>query len=167
MQIISVIGYSGSGKTNFILNAINLLKTKLKKEVSVIKYIHEHKVETKGKDSYKYSKVGAKYSVLKNINNEITIFLKNDANVNEIANWLTKGPYRTNFLFTEGFRNLKYPTVLCIRDLDDIKQQLNDDVKLISGIYCERKQKEESYSNIPILAIKKNFHRFLEIFNIH
>ena len=166
MKIISVIGYSGSGKTNFILNAIRMLKGNFKIEIAVIKYIHGHKIETEGKDSFKYSKAGANYSILQNINNEITIFLKKDFNLDEIANWLSNGPYSTNFIFAEGFRDLKYPTVLCIRDLDEIKPQLTDRVKLISGIYCKGKQNEEFYSDIPILEIETNFERFLEIFNM-
>jgi len=51
MKIISVIGYSGSGKTYLIEKIIRKLKVELNLEVSVIKYIHEHRVDEKGKDS--------------------------------------------------------------------------------------------------------------------
>lgn len=45
MKIISLIGFSGSGKTTFITNAIRFFKKKLNYDVAVIKYIHEHRVD--------------------------------------------------------------------------------------------------------------------------
>ncbi|GAH53371.1 unnamed protein product, partial [marine sediment metagenome] len=55
MKIISVIGYSGSGKTYIIEKIIRKLKFELDIEVDVIKYIHEHRVDEKGKDSFRFS----------------------------------------------------------------------------------------------------------------
>ena len=55
MIIISVIGYSGSGKTHFIQKAIKRLKTEFNFEVVVIKNVHQHKIDEEGKDSYKFS----------------------------------------------------------------------------------------------------------------
>ncbi len=165
-SVISVIGYSGSGKTHFILNAIKLLKKNLNKEVSVIKFIHEHQIDKVGKDSYKYSEVGASYSVLKNIDNETTIFLKKNADITSIIEWLRNGPYKTDFIFTEGFRELNYPTVLCIKNVDDVESQLTKNVKMISGSIYLMKDYEKYYLDLPIINIEKDFKRFLEIFNI-
>jgi len=166
IKIISVIGYSGTGKTHFILNAIKLLKKILNKEVSVIKFIHEHQIDKEGKDSYKYSEAGASYSVLKNIDNETTIFLKKDTDIKSIIEWLTNGPYKTDFIFTEGFRKLNYPTVLCIKNFDDVESQLTKNVKMISGSICLMKDYQKYYLDLPIINIEKDFKRFLEIFNI-
>ena len=47
MIIISVIGYSGSGKTHFIQKAIRRLKSELNFEVVVIKNIHQQTGITK------------------------------------------------------------------------------------------------------------------------
>jgi len=165
-SVISVIGYSGTGKTHFILNAIKLLKKILNKEVSVIKFIHEHQIDKEGKDSYKYSEAGANYSVLKNIDNETTIFLKKDADIQSIIEWLTNGPYKTDFIFAEGFRKLNYPTVLCIKNFDDVESQLMKNVKMISGSICLMEDHKNYYLDLPIINIEKDFKRFLEIFNI-
>ncbi|TFG17052.1 MAG: molybdopterin-guanine dinucleotide biosynthesis protein MobB, partial [Promethearchaeota archaeon] len=54
MNIISVIGYSGTGKTHFILNALDLLKKVKNYNGAVIKNIHEHQIDKEGKDSYLY-----------------------------------------------------------------------------------------------------------------
>ncbi|MHA1487245.1 MAG: molybdopterin-guanine dinucleotide biosynthesis protein B, partial [Promethearchaeota archaeon] len=53
MNVISVIGYSGSGKTHIIEFLIKKFKIELDLEVSVIKYIHEHRIDEEGKDSFK------------------------------------------------------------------------------------------------------------------
>ena len=68
IKIISVVGYSGTGKTQLILNAISLFKENLNYKVAVIKNIHEHEIDKKGKDSYKYAEEGATFSITKNIN---------------------------------------------------------------------------------------------------
>jgi molybdopterin-guanine dinucleotide biosynthesis protein MobB len=131
----------------------------------VIKFIHEHQIDKEGKDSYKYSDVGASYSVLKNIDNETTIFLKRDADIESIIEWLSKGPYKTDFIFTEGFRELNYPTVLCIKNFDEIESQLIKNVRMISGAICLTDYQND-YLDLPIINIEKDFKRFLKIFGI-
>ena len=48
-----MIGYSGSGKTSFIVNAIKLLKINFSYSVVVIKNVKHHSIDKKGKDSTK------------------------------------------------------------------------------------------------------------------
>ncbi|MFX1315688.1 MAG: molybdopterin-guanine dinucleotide biosynthesis protein B [Promethearchaeota archaeon] len=166
IKVISIVGYSGSGKTHFIINAIKLIKQNLNKEVSVIKFIHEHQIDKKGKDSYKYSEAGAIYSILKNIDNETTIFLKKNADINSIIEWLKNGPYKTDFIFTEGFRALNYPTVLCVKNFDEVESQLTENVKLISGLIVLRTENRNNYLDLPIINIERDFKKFIEIFSI-
>ncbi|MFX1411981.1 MAG: molybdopterin-guanine dinucleotide biosynthesis protein B [Promethearchaeota archaeon] len=166
IKIISIVGYSGSGKTHFILNAIKLIKQNLNKEVSVIKFIHEHQIDKKGKDSYKYSEAGASYSILKNIDNETTIFMKKNADISSIIEWLTNGPYKTDFIFTEGFRELNYPTVLCVKNFEDVESQITENVKLISGLIVLRTKNKNHYLDLPVINIEREFKKFVQIFNI-
>jgi molybdopterin-guanine dinucleotide biosynthesis protein B len=167
LKIISLIGFSGSGKTKFILNAIKLLKKKLNYHVAVIKNIHEHQIDEEGKDSYMYVEKGAQYSITKNINNETTIFLKEKITVEELKEWIIKGPFKVDVIFTEGFRELNYPTVLCLKKLDDLNSQLNKNVRMISGVICSLNLTDQLKTKIPILDIEKDFNKFLEIFNIN
>ena len=67
LKIISLIGRSGSGKTNLIINAIKRLRKELHYNIAVIKNIHEHQIDEEGKDSYKYIEAGANYAITKNI----------------------------------------------------------------------------------------------------
>lgn len=163
-----MIGYSGSGKTHFILNAIKLLKKNLNYEVAVVKNIHEHQIDEENKDSFKYGEAGAKFSITKNVNNETTIFLKNRISIERLLEWIANGPYKIDLVFIEGFRNLNYPTILCLKNFEELTPQLTSNVKTISGLICSKNnyKKEEINLDTPILDIQRDFESFLEIFNI-
>ena len=167
MIIIRVIGTSsGTGKTHFITNAIKLLKIHLNYETAVIKNIHKHEIDEKGKDSYKYCEAGAVYSITKNVNNENTIFLKKEIEIDELINWLEQGPFKIDLFFIEGFKNLNYPSILCVKEYDEIENQLEKNIKMISGLICNKNIVETREVKIPIINIEKEFERFLKIFNI-
>ena len=69
IKIIDIIGYSGSGKTYFIMNAIKLIRKQLNYNVAVIKNVKHHQIDKKGKDSYIFTESGASYSAIKNNQN--------------------------------------------------------------------------------------------------
>ncbi len=166
MKVISVIGYSGSGKTHLIEFIIKKFKTEFNLEVSVVKNIHKHRIDEKGKDSFKFSEAGAIFSVIKNKFNQNAVYLNKKISLEALINWLNKGPYNVDLIILEGFRNVSYPTILCVKELQDIDSQLNKNVKLISGLITLNKFSEERESQIPIFSIIQNFERFTKIFNI-
>ena len=167
IQIIDVIGFSGSGKTNFIINAIRLFKKYLNYDIAVIKNVKHHQVDDEGKDSFKFTEAGATYSVIENENRQIAIFSKLSGKlIDEIINWLQKGPHKIDLCLTEGIRNLNNPTVLCAKKLGEIEEQLTKNVKVISGIISVSELNIENFLNIPIIDIEKDFQKFLKIFNI-
>jgi len=166
MIIISVIGYSGSGKTHFIQKAIRKLKTELNFEVVVIKNIHQHQIDEEGKDSYIFTEAGAVLSIIKNKLNENAIFLKKKIDIEELIRWVIKGPFKFEIIFTEGFRNLSYPTILCVKKISEIKTQLNENVKVISGLITTSKPSQKSEVKLPIVDTEENFESFLKIFEI-
>ncbi|GAG80373.1 unnamed protein product [marine sediment metagenome] len=166
MKVISVIGYSGSGKTHIIEFLIKKFKTEFDIEVSVIKYIHEHKIDEEGKDSFKFSEVGAVFSVIKNKFNQNAIYLNKKISLDALINWLNKSPYKVDLIIIESFRNVSYPTLLCVKELKDIDTQLNKNVKAISGLITLNKANEKRKDQIPIFSIEQNFERFTKIFKI-
>ena len=167
LKIISVIGYSGSGKTNFITTAIKFLKENLKFNVAVVKNIKHHQIDEKGKDSNKFSEAGASYSVIRNEKNEFAIFFKNEEiRLEELFKWLENGPFKLDIVITEGFRNLNQPTVLCSSNLKEIKEQLSENVKMISGVICSKDNSNKKILDLPIIDINSHFSRFLDIFGI-
>ncbi|MFX1279783.1 MAG: molybdopterin-guanine dinucleotide biosynthesis protein B [Promethearchaeota archaeon] len=167
MRIIDVIGFSGSGKTQFIMSAIKNIKRKLRCNITVLKNVKHHDIDEKGKDSYNFTISGANYSIIQNLNNDMAIFLKAEKiELNKLIKWLSQGPYKIDIVITEGFRNLHNPTVLCVSDIDEIKAQMTENVKMISGIISTKNIVEEIPYNVPIINIEENFEKFLEIFNI-
>ena len=166
IKVISIVGYSGSGKTFFILNAIRLLREHLNYKVAVIKYIHEHEIDKKGKDSYNFIEEGAFYSITKNIYNETTIFMKKEITIEQIVKWLEISPFRVDIVFAEGFRDLNYPTILCVKQSNQIGLEMNGNVKIISGLIVKNEDYENIDMDLPILDVTKDFGKILEIFEI-
>lgn len=167
MKIISVIGYSGSGKTYIIEKIIRKLKFELSLEVGVIKYIHEHRVDEKGKDSFRFSESGAVFSIIKNKFDEIAIFLKKEINLDELITWLDQSPFKMEIMIFESFRNLPYPTVLCVKEFKEIKEQFTENVKMISGLITKSEFAQNEELDIPVVDIDKNFKEFCKIFKIN
>ena len=166
MKIISVIGYSGSGKTYVIEKLMKKLRFELNLEVGVIKYIHEHRTNEKGKDSFRFSESGAVFSIIKNKFGESAIFLKKEFNLDELIIWLDQSPFQLDVIFFESFRNLPYPTILCVEELSQIGAQLNENVKMLSGLIITSKFTQNEEMDLPVVDVDKNFKEFCKIFKI-
>jgi molybdopterin-guanine dinucleotide biosynthesis protein B len=164
LKIVSIIGYSGSGKTYIIENLIRKLKIKLNLEVGVIKYVHEHQIDEEGKDSFRFSKSGAIFSIIRNNLSETAIFFKEGINLDDLILWLNTSPFKLDVIFFESFRNLPYPTILCVDDLNQIKSQLNENVKMISGLIAINEDAQSEDVDLPIIDVEKNFKEFCKIF---
>jgi len=143
------------------------LKFELNFEVSVIKYIHEHRIDEKGKDSFRFSESGAVFSIIKNKLGESAIFLKKDFNLEELITWLDQSPFNMEIIFFESFRNLPYPTILCVEDFKDVKEQLSENVKMISGLITKNTFAQNEELGIPVVDVDKNFKKFCKIFKIN
>ena len=134
-----------------------MFNERLNYKVAVIKNIHEHEIDEEGKDSYKYAKEGASFSITKNIYNETTIFLKQEISIEELIEWIDLSPHKIGIVFTEGFRDLNYPTILCVKDSYEIKEQITENTKIISGIITKDKNSEILDIQIPVLDINDSF----------
>ena len=166
MKLISVIGYSGSGKTHFISSAIKKLKSELNLTILVIKNVDTHNIDTEGKDSFEFSKAGADFSIIKNKYHEVAVFFKKELDFDELIDWISKFSENIDLVFIEGFRGLEVPEILCVENIGDINPQLNLNIKMISGIISTKTEKDTNVEDIPIINIEKQFQRFLEIFDI-
>jgi len=165
LKIIGLIGYSGSGKTYLITNAIRKLKEEYNLDSTVFKYIHEHEVDKMGKDTYKYIESGAHFSITRNAYNETAIILKKEISNDNLINWIKEAPLKTDIIFFEGFRNLSVPMILCLKEEKNLEKQMNDNVRAISGkITIHSKQKK--ISGYPLINIEKDFEQFVNIFQI-
>lgn len=166
MKIISLIGYSGSGKTFCIEYAIKKLKDELNMICGVIKNIHTHPVDVEGKDSHRFMAIGAEFALIKNNKNHNALFFNMNIDLKLLIEWMERGPFEFDVLFIEGFRDLQTSSILCVQDEADIKPQISNKVKLISGLISSNKGYPKMYQEIPIINIEKDFHIFKNTFEI-
>lgn len=166
MKLLSLIGYSGSGKTHFITTAIKQLKVEFNFSIIVIKNVHNHNVDSQGKDSFEFSNAGADFSIIKNKDDDIAVFFKQDLSFDTIIDWISKLSEDIDLVFIEGFRDLKIPSILCAENFEDIEPQLNPNIKMISGLISIKTKRIKKIQGIPIIDIKNEFNKFLEIFGI-
>ena len=120
----------------------------------------------KGKDSFEFSKAGADFSIIRNKYNEVAIFFKKDLSLDRIIDLVMKLSDQIDLVFIEGFRDLKVPTILCVKNLEDIDAQLNPNIKMISGLVSTKNQRKSKVSDLPIINIQTEFDQFLKIFSI-
>ncbi len=165
-KVISLFGYSGSGKTYFIENVIEKLKTRFLFDIGVIKNVHEHPVDSEGKDSSRYIKAGANLSIITNKFHEVALFFTKEMDISLFINWIVEGPFKLDLLFIEGFRGLSYPSILCVQNTDNIQTQLSENVRMISGRITTQKKPIDNYLEIPVIDVNKNFEGFIKIFNL-
>lgn len=134
-------------------------------KVAIIKNIHEHQIDKKGKDTYLYTENGAIFSITKNIYNETTFFIKKEVLFPELLKWILLAPYNIDVVITEGFRNLNYPTILCVKEEAEIKEQLTKNVLILSGLICKKNKIKKSQIDLPCFDIMNNFNEFIKIFH--
>ncbi len=165
-KVICIIGYSGSGKTYLIESVIEKLKIRFLFDIGVIKNVHEHPVDSEGKDSSRYIKAGADLSIIRNKFHEVAFFFRKEMDIQLFINWIAEGPFKLDLLFIEGFRKLSYPSILCVKDTKNIQTQLSQNVKMISGLITAQNKPLDHYVEIPVIDINKNFEVFVKIFDL-
>ncbi|TFG23200.1 MAG: hypothetical protein EU532_13695 [Promethearchaeota archaeon] len=166
MKTISLIGYSGSGKTFFIEQAIKKLKDQLNLNSGVIKNVHTHPVDVEGKDSHRFIVSGAEFALIKNNKKQNALFFNKIVDLELLIEWIEKGPFEVDVLFIEGFRNLQISSILCVQNEADIKSQISNEVKLISGLISTKKDFTKKYHEIPVINIENDFQIFKGTFQI-
>jgi len=165
-KVICIIGYSGSGKTYLIESVIEKLKIRFLFDIGVIKNVHEHPVDSEGKDSSRYIKAGADLSIIRNKFHEVAFFFRKEMDIQLFINWIVEGPFKLDLLFIEGFRKLSYPSILCVKETKNIQTQLSENVKMISGLITTQNETLDPNFEIPVLNINKNFEVFVKIFDL-
>jgi len=136
------------------------LRQKCDYKIAVIKNIHKHKIESEIIDTKSYLDAGAKWFITKNYTNEIVIFLRDNMHVDEILHWLNS---EIDITFIEGFRKLTYPTILCLKDIKNLKTQFSKNIVAISGIISKDIKSFEEIEGFPLINLNDNFGLFKKL----
>jgi len=144
IQMISFIGYSKSGKTASIEKLISYLHDK-NYIVLAFKHIHQDNfsIDTPGKNTWKYSQAGADVVVSQSPDESAILFnrkmnpLLMIKSIKHLIQSSLKGDQRSFekkiIVILEGFRDLEGKKILCVKNLEEIKSQMDPSIIVIAG----------------------------------
>lgn len=147
MKVLSVGGFSQSGKTTTVINLTEELK-KRGYRVVTIKDIHfqNFTMETEGSDSWKHWQAS-----------EDVVFARGQEETYQI--WHKKLSLRemlehlsADYVIVEGMKSFPLPHILCASSFDDLEKLLDDTTFAASGILANEHNK---YKNLRIYDAKK------------
>ncbi len=145
LKVINIIGYSNSGKTASIENLIMWLKSnnKIHAKVAVVKNIahNDFVFDAEGKNTYRFSQVGADVVVGKSKNQSVLIMNREIDLLNLVTNINLEFDATAHFerlitkriIILEGFRDFPGPSILAIRTSVEADSQFNDNIKCFIG----------------------------------
>ena len=114
-KIIGIAGWSGSGKTTVVESLINIFNTKYNFTVCVLKHAHENfKIDQEGKDSYRFSKAGAKQVIISS--KKQWALINNLNNKERDLNYLLSKTENTNIVLVEGWKYSKLKKIEIYRE---------------------------------------------------
>ena len=141
IPIISFIGHSQSGKTTVVEELISYL-TSQGVEVFALKHINKQNftIDKKGKNTWRFTQAGAKGVVAQSPNESAIMFnweldpLSVIKIIRDTALQEGKISRRIPYVFLlEGFRDIAVTKILCAKDFEDIKGQIDPSVITIAG----------------------------------
>ncbi|MHA1721189.1 MAG: molybdopterin-guanine dinucleotide biosynthesis protein B [Promethearchaeota archaeon] len=179
IRLISLIGYSKSGKTASIEKLISYLHTR-NYIVLAFKHIHQDNfsIDTPGKNTWKYSKAGADVVVSQSPNESAILFnqkLEPMLLINSIKEILQTIPSDKSSLdkeiivILEGFRDLKGKKILCAKNNEEIKSQMDPTIIAISGsIFSNETELKiaQEENSLKFINILENPEEILKIYDI-
>lgn len=110
--IVSVVGYSGSGKTTFMEKLIAALSAQGLKAATVKHDVHGFEMDKPGKDSWRHKKAGAVASL---ISSPSKIGLVMDADHDHDPKELARLFPQADIVLTEGYKSAPYPKLEIFR----------------------------------------------------
>jgi len=180
IQMISFIGYSKSGKTASIEKLISYLHDK-NYIVFAFKHIHQDNftIDTPGKNTWKYSQAGADVVVSQSPDESAILFnrrmdpLLMVKSIKTLIKSSLKSDQRSNdkriIVIFEGFRDLEGKKVLCAKNLEEIKTQMDASITVISGsIFSNDSELKSAKTEISakFINILENPEELLKVFKI-
>ena len=155
MNIISVVGYSNSGKTTLIEFLIHALKSRGHR-VGTIKKIHceNYEIDKEGKDTYRNKVAGADI-VTGYSPNSTDIMIQNQIDLCKLIEI-----YDVDYLLLEGPFELNFPRIVTAAACKDIEPFLNNEILFISGVISESM---DHYKNYRILNPIRDIKQMIEV----
>lgn len=143
MKVISVYGYSKSGKTTTVERIIKEL-IKRNYTVGSVKEIHyeEFAIDMKGSNTDRHRKAGAGLVTARGLY-ETDILFKERLSMPEILKF-----YDQDFVILEGVTDFEVPKILCASSVEDAMERIHPSVFVLSGVISNKISRFKSLSVI-------------------
>lgn len=166
--VVAVVGGSNSGKTTAIEAIISGL-TKKGYTVASAKRIPEKEftIDTKGKDTYRHAKAGAR-TVLSVAPNELTSITKVDTKKYTLEQLIAQIPTKTDIIIIEGFKslvgeNMTIPKIVAVKTVEEISEAIGRYKNILAFIGQGPDQKMQP--EIPLIDTMKEPEKLVEVVN--
>ncbi len=143
MKVLSVYGYTGSGKTSTVERIIGELKRR-GYSVGSIKDIHFEyfAIDTPGSNTDRHRRAGAELVTARGIY-ETDVLFPSRLSIEQILRFYTQ-----DYVVMEGVTDTEVPKILCAKDTEEIEQLMDETVFAISGVISN---KISHYNGIPVI----------------
>jgi molybdopterin-guanine dinucleotide biosynthesis adapter protein len=146
MKVLSIAGFSQTGKTTLTVNLIKELR-KRGYTVSSIKDIHfdEFTMETPGSNTWKHWEASDE-TVFAHSQKETYQIWHHALSLKEMLEHM-----RTEYVIVEGMKEAPLPRIICAETEEDLAKLVDETVIAISGKIAD---KMKEYKDLPILQTK-------------
>ncbi|MEE0772309.1 MAG: molybdopterin-guanine dinucleotide biosynthesis protein MobB [Anaerovoracaceae bacterium] len=148
MRIITVKGFSKTGKTTTVTSLVSELKRR-GYTVGTIKDIHfmEFEADVPGTDTYRHAEAGARRVTARGLRST-SIIIDQHMDIDEILKY-----YKEDFLIIEGDCGIKSPTIITAKTVHDIEEKLSDDAIAVSGVISGEMAEQGimEYGGLPVI----------------
>lgn len=143
MKIVSVYGYSKSGKTTTVECLIKELK-KRNYTVGTVKEIHYESfaIDVEGSNTDRHKKAGADLVTARGLF-ETDILFQRKLSMPEILKF-----YNQDYVILEGVTDFDVPKILCAASLEDVKERMDGSVFALSGVISNNISR---FDNLPVI----------------
>ena len=148
MRIITVKGFSKTGKTT----TVTLLVSELKRRgytVGTVKDIHfeDFEADTPGTDTYKHAQAGARRVTARGPKNT-GIIMDERMTMDAILKY-----YKEDFVIIEGDCGVDCPTIITAKTVNDIEEKMCPQAIAVSGVISDQMAEEgiTEYNSLPII----------------
>lgn len=148
MRIITVKGFSKTGKTTTVTSLVGELKRR-GYTVGTVKDIHfeDFEADTPGTDTYKHAAAGARRVTARGPKNT-GIIMDERMTMDAILKY-----YKEDFVIIEGDCGVDCPTIITARTISDIEEKMCPQAIAVSGVISDQMAEEgvREYNGLPII----------------
>lgn len=155
MKVISVYGYSKSGKTTTVEHIIKEL-IRRSYTVGSVKEIHyeEFAIDMEGSNTDRHRKAGAELVAARGLF-ETDILFKHKLPMPEILKFYTQ-----DYVILEGVTDFDAPKILCASSIEDVVKRMHPSVFVLSGVISN---KISQYENLPVINARKDIEKLTDL----